>query len=320
MNLLHALSAATLTGAFIASAAAAAPVAQPLTAGPAAVQLRVATGKPGKGFSKVFADIRSVCGNAVPLVEVETEGGLQNLMALAANKADLGFVQVDTFSAMQDSDASIASLQLVMPMNANLLHVIARTSGFELPQAGLLEKLVSRKSIVVRKFGELKGLPVAVVGSARSLARELDRAHGLDLQYVDAATDEEGLTKLRRGQVAALLSTSGWPSGPVQALKRNDGLHLVRYDAKVNEPYLISMRNYENIDSFKHPFLAVPNALMTRPFTAAGGYGRAVAALRDCVKRNLVTLREGPFEPMWQEVKADAVEAPNAKTFGAVTR
>ena len=320
MNLLHLLSAAALTVAVAANAAPVAQAAQTLAAGPAAVQLRIATGKPGKGFSKVFSDIRSVCGNAVPMVEIETEGGLQNLMALAANKADLGFVQVDTFSAMQDSDASIATLQLVMPMNANLLHVIARTSGFELPQAGLLEKLVSRKSIVVRRFGELKGLPVAVVGSARSLARELDRAQGLDLQYVDVATDEEGLNKLRRGQVAALLSTSGWPSGPVQALKRSEGLHLVRYDVKVNEPYLISMRNYENIDSFKHPFLAVPNALMTRPFTPAGAYGRAVATLRDCVKRNLVTLREGPYEPMWQEVKSDGMDAASVKTFGAAAR
>jgi hypothetical protein len=156
------------------------------------VQLRIATGKPGKGFSKVFADIRNVCGATVPMVEIETEGGLQNLTALAANKADLGFVQVDTFAAMQDSDTSIANLQTVMPMNTNLLHVIARSSGYELPQNGILEKLMSRKSVVVRSFGELKGLPVAVVGSARALARELDRAQGLGLQFVDVATDDEG--------------------------------------------------------------------------------------------------------------------------------
>ena len=105
------------------------------------MQLRIATGKPGKGFSKVFADIRNVCGATVPMVEIETEGGLQNLTALAANKADLGFVQVDTFAAMQDSDASIANLQTVMPMNTNLLHVIARSSGYELPPNGMLEKI-----------------------------------------------------------------------------------------------------------------------------------------------------------------------------------
>src|SRR5689334_3624516 len=152
--------------------------AQTALTGPTTVQLRIATGKPGKGFSKVFADVRNVCGAAMPIVEIETEGGLQNLTALAANKADLGFVQVDTFAAMQDSDASIANLQTVMPMNTNLLHVIARTSGYESPPTMMEKITLSRKVVFVRTFGELRSLPVAVVGSARSLARELDRAQG----------------------------------------------------------------------------------------------------------------------------------------------
>lgn len=293
--------------------------AQLAPTGASVVQLRIATGKPGKGFSKVFADIRNVCGAAVPMVEIETEGGLQNLNALAANKADLGFVQVDTFAAMQDSDASIANLQTLMPMNTNLLHVVARSTGYESPPT-LIEKItLSRKVVVVGSFGQLKGLPVAVVGSARALARELDRLHRLDMQFVDVSTDEDGLSKLKRGEVAAHLSTSGWPSGPVQGLRRSDGLHLVRFELKVQEPYLISVRNYENIDSFRHSFLGVPNALMTRPFTPGGAYGRAVATLRDCIRKNLVTLREGPYEPMWQEVKLDA-PAGAGKFQGAAAR
>ena len=305
--LVAALTLASVLGTCLPTAA------QPAPTGPSTVQLRIATGKPGKGFSKVFADLRNVCGAAVSMVEIETEGGLQNLTALAANKADLGFVQVDTFAAMQDSDASIANLQTVMPMNANLLHVIARSSGYESPPTMMEKITLSRKVVFVRTFGELRGLPVAVVGSARSLARELDRAQGLGLQFVDVATDDDGLAKVKRGEVAALLSTSGWPSGPVQALRRGDGLHLVRFDLKVQEPYLISTRNYENIDSFRHQFLGVPNALMTRPFTPGGAYGRAVASLRDCIRKNLVTLREGPYEPMWQEVKGDVPAVNSAR-------
>lgn len=320
MNHFHIrLTAAAATFALMTSASWQA-MAQPVPAGSSAVQLRIATGKIGKGFSKVLADIRKVCGTAVPMVEVQTEGGLQNLMALAANKADLGFVQVDTFAAMQDSDPNIAALQTVMPMNVNLLHVIARSSGYQLPWLGVIDRFSWRKTLVLRAFSELKGLPVAVVGSARSLGRELDRAHALGLQFVDVSTDEEGLAKLKRGDVAALLSTSGWPSGPVQALKRSDGLHLVRFDLKMQEPYMVSTRNYENLDSFKHTFLGVPNALMTRPFTPNGAYGRAVATLRDCMQKNLETLREGPYEPMWQEVKADGTGLASGKVFGAAVR
>jgi len=302
--------------------ASARPVATAATAPtvPAGMQLRIATGKAGKGFSRVFADIRGICGSVVPLVEVDTEGGLQNLTVLAANKADLGFVQVDTFNAMRDSDTSIGALQALMPMNTNLLHVVARSSGFERPPSGVIDRLSGSKTVVVGGIGDLKNLPVAVVGSARALGRELDRTHALGLQFVDVATDEEGLGLLKRGTVAALFSTSGWPSGPVQALKRSDGLYLVRFDLKVQQPYQIVTRNYENLDAFKLPFLGVQNLLMTRPFTPDGAYGRAVAALGDCMKKNLVTLREGPYEPSWQEVKTDAPAIAGVTVFGGVPR
>jgi hypothetical protein len=86
MNHFHIrLTAAAATFVLMTSASWQA-MAQPVPAGSSAVQLRIATGKLGKGFSKVLADIRKVCGTAVPMVEVQTEGGLQNLMALAGTR------------------------------------------------------------------------------------------------------------------------------------------------------------------------------------------------------------------------------------------
>ncbi len=274
--------------------------------------LRIATGNAGKGFSRVFADIKSVCGHKVPLSEVQTEGGLQNLTVLSANKADLGFVQVDTVQMLQDSDPGIGALQSVMLMNSNLLHIVARSSGYRAPAVNLVDTLMGplkNRTTVVGRLDDLKGLPVAVVGSARALGREMDRTYQLKLQFVDVSTDEDGLARLKRGEVAALFSTSGWPSGPVQALKRGDGLHLVRFEHKPQEPYQLVVRNYDNLDTFKHPFLSAPNALMTRPFTVDGNHGKAVAALRDCIRSNLTQLREGAHEPMWSEVRPDVLPA-----------
>jgi TRAP-type uncharacterized transport system substrate-binding protein len=251
---------------------------------------------------------------------VETEGGLQNLTVLAANKADLGFVQLDTFNAMRESDTSIDALQTLMAMNTNLLHVVARSSGFKRPPSSLIDRFSGSRTVVVGGIGDLKNLPVAVVGSARALGRELDRKQKLGLEFVDVSTDEEGLGLLKRGTVAALFSTSGWPSGPVQALKRSDGLYLVRFELTVPQPYQIVTRSYENVDAFKLPFLGVQNLLMTRPFTPDGTYGRAVAALRECMKKNLLALREGPYEPSWQEIKADAPAIAGLTVFGTAGR
>lgn len=276
--------------------------------------LRVATGKKDKGYSRLFANINAVCGDKVALTEVETEGGLQNLTTLAANQADLGFTQLDTLQDMKSSDDAIAALQAVMPLNMNLLHIVARQDGYSYRTERRLGGMLAgdKITISVSKFSELRGLPIAVVGSARALGRVLDRRKSMEFQFVDVETDEQALTKLRAGEVAAMFSTSGWPSGPLQKLKRDSGLHLVQYDMTVQQPYQLVKKNYENLDAFNHGFLAAPNLLVTRPFSASGTYGRAVAALQSCIQKNLVNLQEGPFEPAWRDVRnlADTFDWP----------
>jgi hypothetical protein len=257
--------------------------------------LRIATGKKGKGYSKLLADIRSVCGAQVELAEVETEGGLQNLTTLAANQADLGFVQLDTLQDMKLSDESIGALLAVMPLNVNLLHFLARPDGFTYDGPKRVWPLSPEKmTVAVARMADLKGLPVAVVGSARALGRVLDRRHALNLQFVDVD---------KAGEVAAMFSTSGWPSGPIQKLRRDAGVRLIPFDLAVQPPYQLVRKNYENLDAFNQPFLAAPNLLVTRPFSATGANGKAVATLQACIQKNLITLQEGRFEPAWREVK-----------------
>ncbi len=266
--------------------------------------LRIATGKKGKGYSKLFANINAVCGDKVALTEVETEGGLQNLTTLAANQAELGFAQLDTLQDMKSSDEAIGALQAVLPLNMNLLHILANAEGYNYKTETKYLVLGGKTvNVPVTNFSDLKGLPVAVVGSARALGRVLDRSNAMGLQFVDVETDEQALAKLNDGKVAAMFSTSGWPSGPVQRLKRNSGLLLVKFDMPVKPPYQLVKKNYENLDTFNHSFLAAPNLLVTRAFSATGVNGRAVAALQNCIQKNLVNLQEGQYEPAWRDVK-----------------
>lgn len=267
--------------------------------------LRVATGKAAKGYSKLFADINAVCGDKVALTEVETEGGLQNLTTLAANQADLGFVQLDTLQDMKSSDDAISALQAVMPLNMNLLHILGRAEGYNFKTEKKYGGLIGGNTVnmPIAKFSDLKGLPVAVVGSARALGRVLDRRHAMGIAFVDVETDEQGLSKLKSGEVAAMLSSGGWPSGPIQKLKRDSGLRLIQFDVAVQPPYQLVKKNYENLDAFNHGFLAAPNLLVTRPFSASGALGRNVGALQTCIQKNLINLQEGKFEPAWRDVK-----------------
>jgi TRAP-type uncharacterized transport system substrate-binding protein len=295
------ISLAILTTGLLLAAAAS---AQTESAAPANA-LRVATGKKGKGYSKLFANINAVCGDKVALSEVETEGGLQNLTTLAANQADLGFAQLDTLQDMKSSDEAIGALQAVMPLNLNLLHIVGRSDGYSYYTEKKFKGLIGgdKVTLPVDKFSDLKGLPVAVVGSARALGRVLDRRGAMAMQFVDVDTDEQALAKLQAGEVAAMLSTSGWPSGPIQKLKRSTGLRLLPFDQAVQPPYQLVKKNYENLDTFNHGFLASPNLLVTRGFSATGGNGRSVAALQACIQKNLLNLQEGQYEPAWRDVK-----------------
>jgi TRAP-type uncharacterized transport system substrate-binding protein len=266
--------------------------------------LRIATGKKGKGYSKLFADIRAVCGNQVAITEVETEGGLQNLTTLAANQAELGFVQLDTLQDMKGSDENIGTLLAIMPLNANLLHIVARPEGFSYSGPKRIWPLTTETiTVSVDKFSDLKNLPVAVVGSARALGRVLDRRFVMNMRFVDVDTDEQALAKLKSGEVAGMLSTSGWPSGPIQKLKRDSSAKLLPFDLAVQAPYQLMKKNYENLDTFNHGFLAAPNLLVTRPFSNTGANGKAAGALQACIQKNLRILQEGKFEPAWAEVK-----------------
>jgi TRAP-type uncharacterized transport system substrate-binding protein len=267
--------------------------------------LRIATGQKGKGYSRLFADLRTVCGGQSPITEVVTEGGLQNLTTLAANRAELGFVQLDTLQDMKESDEAIGSLVALMPINTNLLHILARSSGYTYRGPDKMWGALPGDQITVTpgKFSELKGLPIAVVGSARKLGRTLDRSFAMNLQFVDVETDDQALTKLRTGKVAAIFSTSGWPSGPVQALRRDSNIKLLPFDLAVQPPYQLVRKNYENLDTFNHDFLAAPNLLVTRPVSVDGATGKAVSTLMNCIQKNLRTLQEGKFEPAWAEVK-----------------
>jgi hypothetical protein len=332
--LLRDIALAALAAASAAVIALVPASAQTVPSGPAkaeaaeadkagACELRVATGPAGKGFSRLYGDMARVCSARVRLCEVRSEGGLSNLTHLAANEADLGFAPVDTFGELKASDPTLGALQAVMPVNANLLHVVVQREGWvpPPPPQNPLERVVSRFKDTpaapqrIEKLSQLRGKPVALVGSAQQLVRGLDRDHRLGLQIVDLATDAEALQRLRKGEFAAVLSTSGWPHGAIRGLGPDSGLALAGLDLAPTPPAVEVTRNYANLGAYRVKFLASPNLLLTRPFRPDGAMGRRVGALQKCMAEQLETLREGAYEPSWQEV-TDLQQTYGVPRFG----
>ena len=275
--------------------------------------IKVATGPKGKGYSTLFADIQKVTGGKIALCEVNTAGGLDNLNALSTKEADIGFVQIDTWNDMKNGDENIAALQYVMPMNSNYLHVVTSTRGFTVETPKKLFG-TEKKTVVINNFSDLRGQRVALVGSAQLLGRKLDKQLGFNMIAVDAKSDAEAFDLVKKGQVAAAFTVSGWPSGTVKALSQADNLTLVPFNVSIGEPYKVKPLNYKNIAVYNNNSLGIPNVLVTRPFT--GARQANVAAIQAAVIKNLTELKEGNYQPAWNEVNPNG-QVPNMTKFKA---
>lgn len=265
--------------------------------------LRVATGPNGKGYSKLYSDLVRVTKGAIPLCEVNTEGGLDNLTTLSIKKADVGIVPMDALKQMSQGDENIAKLQVVATLNSNFLHVVTSAGGYTIEGAkkyGFMKG--DSKHVRITKLSDLRGgVPVALVGSAQLMVRQLDKLLGFNMQYLDVPSDDVAFKMVQSGQAYAAFSVSGWPSGPVGRLNQASGLTLVPFDVSINGPYSVRRLSYKNIGVYDVPALSVLNVLVTRPFT--GSKIDDVATLDQAIVKNLPDLQDGDYEPAWNEIK-----------------
>jgi hypothetical protein len=263
--------------------------------------LKIATGPAGKGYSKLFSDVNRVCGSTIPLCEVNSEGGLDNLGKLSMNEADVGFAQIDTAMYMQSGDENVRELLAVMSTNFNYLHIIVSSNGYvtETKAWGGLKK--EQTVTQVRKASDLRGLTVVAVGSAQLLARKLNDSLNMGMNIVDASSDSAAFDLIKKGQAHAAMSVSGWPSGPISQLTSSGGLTMIPWDLMANMPYSVKPLNYKGLGVYNVNSLAIPNVLMTRPFK--GTKVAEVSKLKACLKNALLDLQEGSYQPAWKEIK-----------------
>lgn len=267
--------------------------------------LKMATGPGDKGYSKLFSDMSKISNGKLQLCEVRTTGGLDNLTALSEKQADLGIVQIDTLKTMQAGDDNVAALQVVMALNNNFLHVVTSANGYTF--AGEKKYLVlagDSKTVRITAFSQLRGQRVALVGSAQLLGRQLNKQLGYGMIFTDVDgkdADKKAFDMVKKGQVYAAFTVSGWQHGAIKTLTQDDGLTLVPFDAPISAPYTVKPFNYKNIGVYNVQALAVQNVLVTRPFS--GAKVQDVAMLKRIIADNLNELKDGDFQPAWNEIK-----------------
>lgn len=261
--------------------------------------LRTTTGELGKGFSKQFADIKAVCEDVVPLCEVETNGATTNVEILAEKKeGDIGYASLDILTEKRKTDPNIAALQVVAALNSNYLHPVVAVDGYRkrikgIPIPGTVK--------VIKRVSDARGLPVVCVGSAVDIVRNINNQQGLNFEISEAKKDATAFDAVKSGIAAIAFTNSGYPSGTIKKLTLDDNLTIVNFDLPVNDPYKIKIVNYRNMGAYNINTLSAPNVLISRPYTS-GEKAQQVSALRQCIVNKLPELKQGDYEPSWNEV------------------
>lgn len=282
--------------------------------------LAIATGPAGKGYSKLFADMQKVAGGNVKLCEVNTEGGLDNLTTLSTKGADVGIVPIDALKQMAGGDENIQALQVVATLNSNFLHVVTSAVGVtyagESKYFGLSK--ADSKTVMISRFSQLRGQTVAAVGSAQLLIRQLDKQLDYKMRIIDVASDAKAFEMVQQGKVLAAFTVAGWPHGVLKNLKQETNLTLVPFDAPLSGPYVVKPFSYKGLGVYNVQALSVQNVLVTRPFSG-GAKIQQVAALKRVLLDNLSDLKDGKFEPGWNEIKSLDSTVEWAKFQGEAT-
>ena len=169
-----------------------------------------------------------------------------------------------------------------------------------------------------RKFSDLNGMKVAVVGSTQLLGQTLNKQTGYAMEFLIAESDDHAIKMLRANQVQAIFTDGGWPLPSISRHALGSGLMLVENDLHPKPPFTVVKRSYEKLDAYNLPFLGIPNLLVTRPFNADGELGKRVTALKNCILNHLYELQEGRFQAGWKDIK-NPLETFGVTRFGNQT-
>jgi len=177
--------------------------------------LTVVTGPPNFVFSTFADDLATVLndGDELKLLPVATKGGFENVRDVRFLRGiDLGFTITNVLGYFRRT-GEIGDL-------SDKIVYISRISNDEI-------HVITRSNIT--SFEQLRGLKVNFLGkgSANELsAQDICRALNVDVEEVNFAP-ADAIEKLKNGEIAAAILTSGRPSPLIAPLKASDGYRLI---------------------------------------------------------------------------------------------
>lgn len=265
----------------------------------------VGTGDPKGTYSIMFNDLKPFC-NGMAEEFTESKSGFQSIGFLLGRKIDAAIVQADVMGYMDRTDEMVSKkLRALAALHANSMHIIVLREGTMVKTEGWMGK---KSTVVVENLRQLANRPVAVFGSAEITAIIINERLKLNLIPIDASTYQEGLAKLQRGEVFALLAMGGKPinwveqlDGKIYSLANTESGDI----AAMQKPYKNIQVSYPNLRVVGANTLSVNNDIIVWDYQS-GKQAAKLLAFKKYLENSLEEIKDTRgSHPSWQSVEAE---------------
>lgn len=265
-------------------------------------------------YIRIAADLAAVLddGNALRVIAMIGKGSLQNIQDIVLLRGvDIGIVQSDALA--------FARRTRLVPGADNLIQYIAKLYDEEI-------HVLARRDIA--SMADLAGqaVNVDVVGSGTAMTASL-LFEALDLR-VRTTNDVQdvALTKLRNGEIAAMVFVAGKPARLFGGIEADSGLHFLAIapTAALMETYLpatLAAADYPGLvrDAGGVETIAVGAVMAVYAWAPGSERYRKVARFVEALQSRFGEFLRPPRHPKWREVNL-AAQVPGWVRFDHTLR
>lgn len=203
-------------------------------------------------YSDMLGTIATACTtDEMPVEEVVTSGGAENLRLIKGNKVKAAIIPSDLLEAARFENASsVANIQTLFTLHMEAEHLIVRADTKK--EGGIsigALKNIGGDSVNFNNPEDLKERQVGAVGGSAITARVISDMLRYKWQVTDVPSTNELIEKLAKGELDAILISAGLQSEAVKAIKGNFKLLPLRGNSDTARIYKAVKVEYPNLNN-----------------------------------------------------------------------
>lgn len=288
---------------FFTAAIIAAMAVLAMSCDPAAAQtLKVATGSAKLTYSTMFKEMVQHCGNTLPLIEVNSNGSMDNVDKLVGNEVNAGFVQSDVLWLRARTE-ELGNVKTLLALHNEQVHIIAPVKSGQ-KAGGVMG--IGGSEVVINDITGLAGQRVAATGGSAVTAKVIRLQSEIPFTVVEYPNNDAVIAAVSKGEAAAAIVVGGQPLPLVKGLSSSFKLLAIpqAVQERLKGVYRTTRLNYSNLNAAGVPTVATDALLVTREYKTEKMVG-ALASFRSCVLGKVDELKETTgTHPAWQAVDA----------------